>query len=154
MDLKCSRCQKYKKPEEFAWQRKERGLRDRYCRPCRAAYKQEHYRKHKKRYVAQALERTNRRLDERIAWLVQYLEDHPCIDCGETDVTVLDFDHFGGKLFNVSAGLRYRNWEAVLAEIAKCEVRCANCHRRRTAAKEGPRRFLLASAPRQRQLFF
>lgn len=55
-----------------------------------------------------------------------------CVDCDETDPVVLDFDHVRGeKLFTIGErkdGSRAR----LLAEIAKCEVRCANCHRRRT----------------------
>jgi hypothetical protein len=68
------------------------------------------------------------------AW--NYLLGHPCIDCGESDPVVLDFDHVVGvKRANVSM-LVYRghNLETVASEIAKCVVRCANCHRRRTAA--------------------
>ncbi len=69
--------------------------------------------------------------------IVQFLKEHPCLDCGEDDVVVLEFDHIGDKLFDVSFGLRSRNWDDVLAEIEKCEVVCANCHRRRTAKTRG-----------------
>jgi ribose 5-phosphate isomerase RpiB len=69
----------------------------------------------------------------------EYLNGHPCVDCGESDVRVLEFDHVGNaKLENVATlcgqgvGLI-----RLKAEIAKCQVRCANCHRRRTAAQFG-----------------
>jgi hypothetical protein len=59
-----------------------------------------------------------------------------CVDCGEADACVLDFDHVGEKTYNVSR-LVYR--DASLAridtEIEQCEIRCANCHRRQTAAR-------------------
>ena len=32
--------------------------------------------------------------------------------------------------------MRY-SWNAILVEIAKCDIRCANCHRRRTASQYG-----------------
>lgn len=60
---------------------------------------------------------------------------HPCIDCGEQDVLVLQFDHVRGqKLQSISELVKAGYaWKAIEAEIAKCEVRCANCHARRTA---------------------
>jgi hypothetical protein len=56
------------------------------------------------------------------------------VDCGESDPIVLEFDHIRGKkVGDVStlAGQAF-SWHKLSAEIAKCEVRCANCHRRRT----------------------
>lgn len=64
-----------------------------------------------------------------------------CSDCGASDPRVLDFDHRPGteKRGLVQALARGASWEVVLAEIAKCDVRCANCHRlltRRLAAAD------------------
>jgi hypothetical protein len=62
-----------------------------------------------------------------------------CVDCGESDVCVLDFDHVtGNKTGNVMTLARNEVSIARLrAEIDRCEVRCANCHRRRTAQVSG-----------------
>ena len=50
---------------------------------------------------------------------------------------VLEFDHLGDKEFGIGAGFRDRSLQALLNEMAKCEVVCANCHRRRTATRGG-----------------
>ena len=66
----------------------------------------------------------------------EYFEQHPCIDCGETDPICLDFDHRNPreKHKTVSAMIMSGNSIKVLiAEIEKCDVRCSNCHRRRHA---------------------
>lgn len=134
---RCGRCLESKADEDFAWRRKERGQRDNYCRPCRAAYKREHYRRHRARYIDQARRRKEEVGAERLEFLIGYLREHPCVDCGETDPVVLEFDHLRDKSFAISEGFRDRTWQSVLDEIAKCEVVCANCHRRRTARRGG-----------------
>lgn len=68
----------------------------------------------------------------------EYLDTHPCVDCGETDQVVLDFDHVrGDKVNNISNMVlsEVAAVESLIAEIAKCEVRCANDHRRVTARR-------------------
>tara|TARA_R100000654_G_scaffold75179_1_gene111824 strand:- start:10242 stop:10592 length:351 start_codon:yes stop_codon:yes gene_type:complete len=54
-----------------------------------------------------------------------------CVDCGETNPLVLDFDHVEGeKIMNISDMARTSySREAIMKEIDKCEVRCSNCHR-------------------------
>jgi hypothetical protein len=139
----CGKCQKAKPLSEFAWRRTSKGQFDNYCRPCRANYKREHYLNNKQRYVDNAAIRRRRILDERTRLLVEFLKGHPCVECGETDPIVLEFDHRSNKSFDVAYGIRNCNWDAVLAEIAKCDVVCANCHRRRTAQRRGYLRLLL-----------
>lgn len=79
--------------------------------------------------------------------LFDRLRSSGCIDCGERDLVVLDFDHLGEKVANVSR-MAHREWSLarIDAEIAKCEVRCANCHRRRTARELGYYRHLAVQA--------
>src|SRR5690606_5591852 len=63
------------------------------------------------------------------------------------DPVVLDFDHLPGvdKKFEISRAVNAstRSWARIEKEIAKCEVVCANCHRRRTSARAGHRKHLL-----------
>jgi phage/plasmid primase-like uncharacterized protein len=71
-------------------------------------------------------------------YVKEYLSNHPCVDCGETDTVVLDFDHIRGKkICDVSrmVGRGLRLWK-IKDEIAKCEVRCANDHRRITIKRK------------------
>lgn len=66
--------------------------------------------------------------------MLDELKNKPCMDCGGTfPPECMDFDHREGevKLLRIGSQLR-RKWESVLAEIAKCDLVCANCHRIRT----------------------
>jgi hypothetical protein len=58
-----------------------------------------------------------------------------CIDCGRTDLAVLEFDHVGPKRKSVMT-LVWSGYglETIRREMDACVVRCCNCHRRRTAA--------------------
>ena len=67
--------------------------------------------------------------------LLDYLSNQSCVDCGESDPIVLDFDHKSSdnKFKTVAKMLSgHYSWNSVMSEIDKCDVRCANCHRRRT----------------------
>ena len=66
--------------------------------------------------------------------ILEELKSGPCVDCGGTfRPECMDWTHKPGteKLFQISQGHKY-TWPEVEAEIAKCELVCANCHRIRT----------------------
>lgn len=68
--------------------------------------------------------------------LREYKAAAGCADCGERDPIVLEFDHRDGSMKENNIGdAHHRGWslERLLLEAAKCDVVCANCHRRRTA---------------------
>jgi hypothetical protein len=140
---KCYRCGELKPQGGFAWRRRTKGQRDSFCRPCRSAYGKEHYVANRQRYIDQARMQKQKLALARTTYLIEFFETHPCVDCGETDPVVLEFDHLRDKLFDIGQALPYRNWQSVLDEIAKCEVVCANCHRRRTAHRRGSVRAML-----------
>ena len=67
--------------------------------------------------------------------LFGFLSQQKCIDCGENDPIVLEFDHTNQnkKFKQISTMLSgHYSWESLSREIEKCEIRCANCHRRKT----------------------
>lgn len=67
--------------------------------------------------------------------IFSFLSKKSCLDCAESDPIVLEFDHVdrGAKFKTINKMLSgHYSWEAVLKEIEKCEIRCANCHRRKT----------------------
>jgi hypothetical protein len=114
-----------------------------YCRPCVRENSREHYAANKLSYLARTRRNKLQQRANRTSWIVSYLEGHPCVDCGETDPLVLEFDHSHDKKFDIGHDYVWRPWQDVLDEIAKCEVRCVNCHRRRTAERAGYLRLVL-----------
>ena len=98
------------------------------------AYKRAHYEKNKAEYKRKSVVSTKALRERNRMFLKDHLQKHPCLDCGEPDIVVLDFDHVQGE--KIAAVTRMANQpcglEALQQEMDKCEIRCANCHRRRT----------------------
>lgn len=87
----------------------------------------------RERMLRQRAEYTKRRRDENQAYVREHLEKHPCVDCGEARLACLDFDHLADKIKGIGSMLAGNvSLEKLKLEIAKCEVRCSNCHRVRT----------------------
>ena len=143
MTKKCSICRKDKvcseNKETSEFHRRANGKWYSYCKECHREYTAAHYEAHKAKYLAKA-RRHNDEYRERIyEWLFQYFLEHPCVDCGETNPIVLEFDHRDGekKEREVSTFIKNHGLRKVQQEVAKCEVRCSNCHLKRTAIQCG-----------------
>lgn len=141
----CSGCQVPKVLEDFALNRRKKDGRQSLCRVCQKPRQRAWYDKNKTTHKKRVRVRSLRMRTEVATKLLHYLLTHPCVDCGEADPIVLDFDHVRGKkranvTILVAAGMA---WSTIEAEVAKCDVRCANCHRRKTARERGTERHKL-----------
>lgn len=92
-----------------------------WCKPC---------------VIARYSEGRRRRQRQVLAYIQQIKLQRGCMDCGYREhVEALDFDHLPGhekehRIATMAAGMSRAKIDA---EIAKCDVVCANCHRVRTA---------------------
>ncbi|HTU21181.1 MAG TPA: hypothetical protein VMG10_24220 [Gemmataceae bacterium] len=108
----------------------DRTIYDAYCRPCRREYRQKHYQANKQQYYRRIRER-----ERRLTPMVDAAKARPCADCGNQYAPwKMDFDHVSGKKVERISQLTRQcgSIRLILAEIAKCEVVCALCHRDRT----------------------
>lgn len=127
---RCSRCERTLPASAF--NRHDRGQRQWWCRECFKAY----FRERGDLHLAQVKAAKRRRQQEAKALVRRYLETNPCVDCGEADPVVLEFDHLRDKRAAVSLlRVTATKCSAIAEEISKCEVVCVNCHRRRTARR-------------------
>lgn len=141
----CTDCKIEKDIDDFPWKNKAKGWRLGRCKPCYNAWFKKYfdnsYEKKKKHQERVKLVNKKQLLENRIRAL-EYLKQHPCVDCGEANPIVLDFDHKDpqDKAFNVCQALVYKSytgWHMIEQEIEKCDIRCANCHRIKTAKQFG-----------------
>jgi hypothetical protein len=134
----CGKCGINKPLDEFGFRYPKLGIRHSWCKSCFVEYKRVWYERNGDRHRAHVKERRALAEDENQRRMWEYLATHPCVDCGERDPVVLHFDHQRDKRrdvsFMCSSGWA---WSTILEEIAKCEVRCANCHARKTARDRG-----------------
>jgi transposase-like protein len=126
---RCGRCRQQLPTECF---NRLGGERQWWCRSCFATYFRARGDLHRRQSNAAKVARTQRMREH----VLEHLRRTPCADCGECDPVVLEFDHVGEKAASISRLLSDgASKKAVDAEIARCEVVCANCHRRRTAIR-------------------
>lgn len=129
-------CKQSKPVEDFSVRSATRDGRQYYCKECG--------KKHYKKWADRTPETKSRysdwkkvRRDAVRKSYLEFLKTQICVDCGNSDYRVLEFDHVADDKFAGVAELinRGRNWKDVQAEIAKCEVRCCNCHRIQTMTR-------------------
>jgi len=155
----CTKCRELKPLDAFPPVRRGEPKLQTWCRECFAAYGREYYRKNREAQKARLLRNTAARRADNKRQMIEYLRAHPCVDCGETDIVVLQFDHLADKERDVSSMLAGSwTWSAIQKEMAKCQIRCANCHRLETARRyttrtNGRRRQTEPNRPLPQQLY-
>jgi hypothetical protein len=132
--MRCNKCHREKELSDFSYKNQEKGVRKKICKQCHSLYRRQHYLQNKEKYIAKALKWNKEQGKILSQFLFNTLSQSQCVDCGEKDILVLEFDHISGKTLGISEMYKNRySLVAVKNELEKCVVRCANCHRRKTA---------------------
>lgn len=135
---KCTICKQEKFKSEFNKNRaKKDGLND-ICRLCSQEKSRKYYKDNCEKHKKEIFKRKQRCRAENQKWIADYLSLNSCVDCGESDIVVLEFDHIKDvKRLEISLMMRNNySLKTIKKEIEKCEVRCANCHKRKTAKEQ------------------
>jgi hypothetical protein len=132
----CTLCQLPKDLEnDFNKKASSKDGRQNVCQECNRQRSQNYYHSNLEKHRKDTIERGKINRRKLLQYCFDYLKTHGCVDCPETDPACLEFDHVRGKKIRAISGMVKRNTslENVILEIAKCDVRCANCHRKKTA---------------------
>lgn len=125
----CTECKVEKSLEDFHRNKSKKDGRHHKCKPCSKMYY--------KKWQDQKPETRRRHLDWKLLkqkeardYIVEYLLQHSCVDCGMNDIRTLVFDHVRGVKHEgvMTMASRGNSLESIKQEIAKCQVRCHNCH--------------------------
>jgi hypothetical protein len=102
--------------------------------------------------MAVGSEMVKRTWQKKRKFIYDYKAERGCADCKEQDPWVLDLDHTdpttkqmraypSQQEYRKSMNWHSMSWDRLVGELSKCEVRCANCHRRRTATQQNWKRY-------------
>lgn len=131
---KCGSCYEVKELTEFYKNSAKKSGIGSYCKKCNTLWVRKRYLNKKEYYDTKNKEGRLRNQE----FIYDYLLKNPCIDCGEKNPIVLEFDHLSDKKFTISYMVRsLHSISGIQKEIDKCVIRCANCHRIKTAKQAG-----------------
>jgi hypothetical protein len=151
----CGGCGVQQPVEDFPFKNAAVGKRHSRCRACLRQNSRRHYQGNKRAYLKRnqknnPLQRNTNRL-----FVMQFLLEHPCVRCGQSDPVLLEFNHIdpATKTANVCDVIHSRaSLTRVRDEIGKCEVLCANCHQRHTALQSADRYKLVLAQDGQTEI--
>lgn len=108
-----------------------------FCRDCGKARSRQYYQENKEKHKGVVNVRKRREIQRNRAFVLECLLSNPCRVCGEADPAALEFDHLRDKE-NTVKNLAHNGscLPRIQAEIEKCQVLCANCHRKKTAEEQ------------------
>lgn len=132
----CPGCHLKKDDSEFNKNKSKKDGLSTNCKYCVRKHQSSWYKKHQKEQRSRVAKNSKESKNRNQRYIYDYLLSHPCITCGESDIIVLEFDHLvaeekDGSVSRMAAG--GFSLKKIKEEIQKCQVLCANCHRRKTA---------------------
>src|SRR5439155_19552894 len=89
----CTKCGETKPLDAFPPVRRGEEKRQSWCRDCFAEANGRNYQRNHEREKARLLAQTMRNRTENRLRMISFLQEHPCVDCSESDIVVLEFDH-------------------------------------------------------------
>jgi len=130
----CYTCREEKDLSEFNRSKARADGYNSICRVCSNARSKRYYKENREKHLGVISRQRAKGREARHEFIVEYLLEHPCAECGEPDPVVLEFDHLGDKEMEISTAVHQGwGWSRLKKEIAKCQVLCSNCHKRKTA---------------------
>lgn len=116
---RCHDCGGVKPISEFAFANKAKGTRQGRCRKCHAAYPARSLPPESRHLHPAEVARIKRYRGGNRRLLREYLRAHPFVDCGESDIVTLQFDHRdrSAKRTEVARLVVRKPWSVVLDEI-------------------------------------
>lgn len=129
----CSKCKEELSVDLFSANKTRKDGLSYTCKACQRTYQKNHYKKN----VSQYTESNKKHRNSRRKVFYEWMKSKSCVDCGNSDIRVLEFDHINreDKSFNISTKVSELSFETLMKEIEKCEIVCANCHKIRTAGQ-------------------
>ena len=98
----CSKCKKKKESEAFSFKSKKKNRRHTMCKSCHSEYRRNHYLQNKKKYITKALKWNKNQGKILSRFLFEKLSKSKCVDCGERDILVLEFEHTDDKRLGIA----------------------------------------------------
>lgn len=100
-------------------------------------------RRYRAKHPGRSAEISRKAAAKKRRWVMEHKASRGCGVCGETDPVVLELHHLDPADKTHNSGWRAATnwirltWELLELEVSKCDVLCANCHRRETAKERG-----------------
>lgn len=131
----CSKCKKLVSKEFFSINRRAKDGLHAWCKECYSKYEKERYQQGDKIRKEKNKKDT---IQKRRNFIWDILQKSQCAVCKNSDPIVLEFDHLdpNNKEYDI-ASMFYLSEKKIIEEIKKCQILCANCHRKKTAEQFG-----------------
>lgn len=135
----CNLCLNWFEENTDNFYKRKSGKFDPQCRGCLSNRSKKYYSLNKKECINRTSKKRNQRISKNRKYIFEFLKDKRCVDCGETNILTLEFDHVDPSLKKYSVSwimCQGLSLDKLKEEVNKCEIRCANCHKIRTAKQQ------------------